>query len=566
MTSSLISVFNSNELKISFACLPFLLIFKTRFGTSLKALFDSPKFSKFFFILPLLLIYLPVYLHNSNSFFISPDSQGWLRSPAENASYRPPLLWLFYRIFVDQKIIDDFFEKNKNFGVAISGDQSLQVPINISIILYLFSLIALLVAVRMRFGVSPRLIYIFAILQVSGEFWFGHGYFFVPTSTLPVYLTLLYLLILIEISDVIRSLSYQVLLKSRIQYVLGILAYLALILVASQNSFIVDEINYVMSETLTITLVNLTLTLFICVLTNSRKSLNLPLIFILGIFIGAIFTARLATLFIGILLLFITLVHLRRRIEFKKIAVVFLVSIAIPTLLLKTLDLDSKQSQTWYGPVAYGIEFQVIEPKKLNLSSDAKKLLDEAIAIRMDLLEKSNLEKPLHNLIFEPTGISLYGAAIPAANALGFNSGTNAQMNSLFKEIAIASWSNHPTLVLKMLKENLLVSFGLYKNPNFPHFLKFGSFVGISKILTSPLSYILVLVLILLTLRKRSPNLTQTMIFLLLFIFLGNSLVIATFNGPIVRYASLVDPYVLLAVTLLYSLHRRKEVENHDLR
>ena len=149
---------------------------------------------KILFLLVVSLLLLPVYLKNSAFFTISPDSQGLLRSPAGNTTYRPPLLWGLYRLFASQKEIDEFFNSQPIPGDKLSYPEILQGS-NFIMICYLISIVIVLWVLFRYLNVDARLLVMALLIQTSGPLYYLSDYFFIPSGLVPIYKLFFYFLL-----------------------------------------------------------------------------------------------------------------------------------------------------------------------------------------------------------------------------------------------------------------------------------------------------------------------------------------------------------------------------------
>jgi hypothetical protein len=147
--------------------------------------------TEFGFIFVIAMVLLPVYVQNSSFFTISPDSQGLLRSPEGNTTYRPPLLWATYRIFASQSEIDDFFLSQPIPGQSYSNAELLQGS-NFILFLYLFSLLLFFWSLYRYLKVDAQILTLLGLIQVSGPLYFQADYFFIPLVLVPLYHILIY--------------------------------------------------------------------------------------------------------------------------------------------------------------------------------------------------------------------------------------------------------------------------------------------------------------------------------------------------------------------------------------
>jgi hypothetical protein len=143
------------------------------------------------FLMVIVLLLIPVYLRNSTFFTISPDSQGLLRSPSGNTTYRPALLWGVYRLFASQREIDRFFSSKPVSGEKLNYPEILQGS-NFVMALYLISLVTVLWVFYKNLNIDARLLVMVVLLQTSGPLYYASDYFYIPTQLVPAYKLLFY--------------------------------------------------------------------------------------------------------------------------------------------------------------------------------------------------------------------------------------------------------------------------------------------------------------------------------------------------------------------------------------
>jgi 4-amino-4-deoxy-L-arabinose transferase-like glycosyltransferase len=306
----------------------------------------------------------------------------------------------------------------------------------------------------------------------------------------------------------------------------------------------VDELNQVMTETLTMTLINLTLALCVILFSSRNKELQRSVAGLLGLAAGLLMIVKLSTIFIPFAIL-IFVFFLRRSTREKLIVSAIFLMMAIAPSLFSTLSgVNSQTSQTWYGLVAYAIEFQSEDPTNLKISADSQKLLENALSKRAATWERYPEIVRNYDFTFQRTSISLYYGALPAAQELGFNSVSQDYTSQLFKEISLSSFMAHKDLALKALVENLKVPIGLFKND--------GQYMSMSKIFKNPFVHLIFLFIFMVFFPRRT--LTEFLLVLLIFSFvITNYLVVSIFNGPIPRYFYLYDPLLLYSVLIMMS-------------
>jgi hypothetical protein len=498
-----------------------------------------------FFLFIITLLFIPVYLQNSTFFTVSPDSQGLLRSPSGSTTYRPPLLWGIYRLFASQQEIDQFFETKPNFGAKMYYSEIL-VGSNFIMISYLLSLILLLWVFYRYLKIDAILLVMVVLIQSSGPLYYTSEYYFIPIQLVPIYKFLFYFLLasffLREISKISFYKTYK---KKRDFNSLLILCFGGLLLLlSSRSSLMVDEINQVMTETLTITLINFTLALCVIFFASRKIYYRYFILGILGLSTGLLMIIKLSTL-VAPLIIVVFILILKIPLKEKIVASGLFLTIAICPLAGSTfLGTNSETSQTWYGLVGYAIEFQNENPIDLRLSSDSKQLLSLALSKRAETWKKFPEIVREYDFIYQKTPISLFYGALPASQELGFNSVSPSYASKLFREISISSFDAHKTLVFKALFENLKVPTGLSRQD--------GQFLTMSKILKNPFVYFLLIPILIRYISRRSEidNLTVLLIFSFI---LMNYLVVSVFNGPIPRYFYLYDPLLLYSIIIMWS-------------
>ena len=500
---------------------------------------------EFFFLLVVTLLLVPVYLKNSTFFTISPDSQGLLRSPAGNTTYRPPLLWGTYRLFASQKEIDKFFESRPISGEKLTYPELLQGS-NFIMMCYLASLVFLLWVLYKYLKIDARLLVMVALIQTSGPLYYMTDYFYIPTFLVPVYKLLFYFLIsqmfLSEVSKLLPKINRKKIdfFNSLVVLCLGSL----FLLISSRSSLMVDEINQIMTETLTMTLINLTLALCAILFTVKNKLLLRYIVGALGLTTGLLVIIKLSTILTPLIILLFLLL-LKHPIKEKIVASMLLLTLAISPCIFTTITgTNSKTSQTWYGLVAYAIEFQSERPLDLKVSKDSQELLDSALRKRAETWKKYPEIVSEYDFTFQKTPISLFYGVLPAAQELGFDNVSPSYTSELFKEISISSFNAHKDLAVRALLENLKVPIGLFKLD--------GQYMSMSKIFKNPLVYFLFLGIFLRYFPRRTQ--AESLLILLLFSFIFvNYVAVSIFNGPIPRYFYLYDPLLLYSVIVMFS-------------
>jgi 4-amino-4-deoxy-L-arabinose transferase-like glycosyltransferase len=265
---------------------------------------------------------------------------------------------------------------------------------------------------------------------------------------------------------------------------------------------------------------------------------------ILGLSSGLLVMIKLSTILAPVVILIF--LNVRKQSVREKLITsgIFLIMAVSPSLTSTISDSNSETSLTWYGLVAYAIEFQSEDPKKLDISEDAEKLLDNALMKRADTWKKYPEVVREYNFTFQKTPISLYYSALPAAQDLGFNESDQTYTSRLFREITISSFMAHKNLALKALGENLLVPLGLFKLD--------GQYLSMSKVLKNPITYVLFLSVFFRYFSRRSSTDFLFVSMLISFVVI-NYFVVSIFNGPIPRYFSLYDPLLLYSMIIAFS-------------
>ncbi len=506
-----------------------------------------------FFILLVTILLVPVFLQNHTFFTISPDSQGLLRSPADNKTYRPPLLWSIYRLFASQKEIDEFFNSSPKSGVKLNQPEILQGS-NFLMLIYLLSLVFLFWVIYKFLKLRADLLVLIVLIQTSGPIYFSSDYYFIPAPLVPVYKILFYVILarfaIIEVSK-LRLKVTQKSLKTVNSIVIVIIGS-SFLLVSSRSSLLVDELNQVMTETMTITLVNLILALCVILFSLSTKVMARILVCVIGIIAGLLVIAKLSTVFVPFAILFFIFMLKQTLREKFNLSAIFLIMAILPSLTSTFSGANSQTSQTWYGLVSYAIEFQSEKPVDLKLSKDSQSLLDAALDKRTETREKYSEVVRGFDFIFQGTSISLYYAALPAAEELGFNKVSPDYTSRLFKEITISSFTAHKSLAVKALVENLKVPIGLFKLDD--------RYMSMSKIFKNPIVYLMFLYVLFVFYPKRT--LSEFLLILLLFSFVViNYLLVSVFNGPVPRYFYLYDPLALYSFVIMLARCTKSEIE-----
>lgn len=497
------------------------------------------------FLLVICLLLAPVYYKNSTFFTISPDSQGLLRSPAGSTTYRPPLLWGVYRLFASQEEIDEFFKSQPTPGDKMNYPEILQGS-NFIMICYLISLVIVLWVFYKYLNIDARLLVMAVLLQTSGPLFYLSDYFYIPSGLVPVYKFLFYFLLsqlfLSELSKLLpqignRNRDY---LKSFTVLCSGSLV----LLVSSRSSLMVDEINQVMTETLTITLINLTLALCAVLLTSKSKHWLRLIAGALGLITGLLVIIKLSTILTPLVIMFLILILKHPSKEKIRISAFFLIMALIPSVSTAVSGSNSETSQTWYGLVAYAIEFQSESPLDLKLSKNSQELLDSALNKRAETWKKYPEIVQEYDFTYQKAGISLYHGALPAAQELGFNNISPTYTAGLFKEISLSSFYSHKDLAVRALAENLKAPIGLFKLDD--------KYMSMSKIIKNPLTYLFFFIIFMRYLPKRTFA-GISVVLLIFALSLINYVVVSIFNGPIPRYFYIYDPLLLYSMIVMLS-------------
>ena len=500
---------------------------------------------EFGFISIIATVLFPVYVQNSSFFTMSPDSQGLLRSPEGNTTYRPPLLWAVYRIFASQSEIDEFFQGQPIPGQSYSNAEILQGS-NFILFLYLFSLLLFFWSLYRYLKVDAQILTLLVLIQVSGPLYFQADYFFIPPILVPLYHLLIYALLWnLTFRAVTNLLSNRpIRTKNQLAFFPILVAGIIIVFISSRTSLMVDELNQIMSETLTMTLVNFTLALSVVLLGTNKQNVLRSVAISLGLSAGLLVMVKLSTILtpLFILVLFF-LIKIKKR-ERISLAILFCATSLIPLGISSISGTNSETSQTWFGLVPYAIEFQHIEPKDLAISQEAQQLLDLSLVKRQEIWEKDSEIVSRFDFTWQKTAYALYFGALPAARELGYDQLSPTYTSEIFKEITLASFSVNKRLTILTFLDNFKVPLGLFKND--------GAFMSMSKILKNPIVYVL---LIIIGLgyhghRKRSEVILLLLMFSLWFM---NYVVVSIFGGPIPRYFYIYDPFVLYAALIMFS-------------
>jgi hypothetical protein len=205
---------------------------------------------------------------------------------------------------------------------------------------------------------------------------------------------------------------------------------------------------------------------------------------------------------------------------------------------------NSETSQTWYGLVAYAIEFQHTHPKDLAISQEAQELLDLSLVKREEIWEKDREIVSRFDFTWQKTAYALYFGALPAARELGYDQVSPTYTSDLFKEITLASFAVNKKLTISTFLDNFKVPVGLFQND--------GAYMSMSKILKNPLVHLL---LILICVGYFRYQFRPEIFFLLLMLSLWimNYVVVSIFGGPIPRYFYIYDPLILYAALIMFS-------------
>jgi 4-amino-4-deoxy-L-arabinose transferase-like glycosyltransferase len=306
----------------------------------------------------------------------------------------------------------------------------------------------------------------------------------------------------------------------------------------------VDEINQVMTETLTITLINLTLALSVILFISENKLSLRYLAISLGLITGLLMIIKLSTILTPlIILIFISILKFPIKEKLVTSALFLIIAIS-PSVTSSVIGANSETSQTWYGLVAYAIEFQSEKPLDLKISPDAEELLESALRKRAETWKKYPEIVREYDFTYQKTPISLFYGALPAAQELGFDRVSHSYTSELFKEISISSFYAHKDLVFRALAENLKVPSGLFKLD--------GQYISMSKILKNPMVYAMFFAIFIIYFSRRAHS--DFLLILLIFFFgMINYLVVSIFNGPIPRYFYLYDPLLLYSIIIMWS-------------
>lgn len=486
---------------------------------------------------------LPVYIQNSSFFSISPDSQGLLRSPEGSTTYRPPLLWSVYRIFLSQKKIDEFFQTNPKSGMPQSYTGLIDGS-NFILILYLFSIIFLLWTFYKYLHVNGNLLVIAVLVQTSGPLYFLSDYYFLPEKLVPVYrLTLYFLLFHLLITQLKIALGDRTR-KEAIERFVIFCSGLMLLLISARSALLVDELNQIMTETLTSALINLTVGLTVFMLCSQKSNQLKFAVFFVGIASGLLCLVKLSMILApGIFFMIILLLRVSRK-EKVILACTLILAAIIPAAGVTLSKNTSESSQTWYGLVSYAIEFHKENPSNLRLSNDADLLLETAIRKRDEAWIQYPETVNQYKFIYQKTPIALYYGALPSAYELGYMQKSSDYVSDIFKEITLAIFWANKDLAAKALLENLRVPIGIFQYE--------GEYMTLSKILKNPFVYLLFIPLLLGYRSVRTFR--HSVVILLMFSYLlSNYFVVSVFNGPLARYFHLYDPLILYIIVILIS-------------
>ena len=488
-------------------------------------------------------VLLPVYIQNSNFFTISPDSQGYLRSPEENTTYRPPLLWLVYRIFSSQESIDRFFRGNPISGEKLTNPDLLAGS-NFIVVLYLISTVVLYWTFYRYLKVDTKLILIATLTQTSGPLYFLSDYYFIPPALVPYYRIVLYALLTDLLINSIKRRKELASKSGLLKKLILVGAAILLLLISSRAALMVVELNQIMTETLTMVLINLTLSLVVILISVEKTSSRRIVVTTIGFCSGLLSLGKLSTILTpAVICIVIFLLKFGKR-EKLILTSLLVVSSIFPPSLTTVTKTNSESSQTWYGLVSYAIEFQKSDPVVLNISNDAKILLELAIKKRDVTWVDYPEVVSQYRFIYQKTAIALYDGALPAATELGLYEVSSDHISNLFKEITIASFSEHKKLVALALLENLRVPPGIFKLD--------GQYMSLSKIVKNPIVYFLFVIVLMGYFSKQSYR-HNVIILLMLFFVTANYVVVSIFNGHLARYFYLYDPLVLYIIVLMFS-------------
>jgi hypothetical protein len=486
-----------------------------------------------------------LYVQNSSFFTISPDSQGLLRSPEGNTTYRPPLLWATYRIFASQSEIDDFFLSQPIPGQSYSNAELLQGS-NFILFLYLFSLLLFFWSLYRYLKVDAQILTLLGLIQVSGPLYFQADYFFIPLVLVPLYHLLIYALLWNLTFRAMRKFfsNRPIWNKNHLVFYPVLAAAVIIVLISSRTSLMVDELNQIMSETLTMGLVNATLAFSVVLLgTKNKKVLRFATI-ILGLTTGLLVMLKLSTALTPLFILVLFALIKMKKLEKVLLAILFCATSVVPLGVSSISGINSETSQTWHGLVAYAIEFQHSDPKDLAISQEAQQLLDLALAKREETWEQNLEIVSSYDFTWQKTAIALYFGALPAARELGYDEVSPTYSAELFKEIALASFSANKQLALSTLLDTAKVPLGLFQND--------GTYMSMSKILKNPIVYLLLICIFLGYVKRRSRP--EAILLLLMFsLWFMNYVVVSIFGGPIPRYFYIYDPFVLYAALIMFS-------------
>jgi hypothetical protein len=531
-----------------------VVVFQLLQNTLKSIIRQNTKTRSLWIIVTASILVMPVYIKNSDFFYISPDSQGLLRSPEGDTTYRPPLLWLVYRIFVNQDRIDRFFSTN-----PVSGNKQtysfLLAGSNFILLIYLVSLISLVWVFYHYLKINGNLLILGLLIQISGPLYFQSDYYFIPTELVPVYRILLYSILLNLIFVFVRQNKNSKIDVIMVKKLVFILSGIGLLLIASRSSIMVDELNQIMTETLTMTLINSTIGLTVVLVAVNKERPRKIIALALGLTSGLLLLVKLSTILIPLLVVifvFMTKAKIKERVV---ISAIVAVAILIPLTLTTIAKVNSESSQTWYGLVSYAIEFQIREPAKLNLSVDAATLLQKSIENRNSTWAEYPDLVSQYKFTYQKTPIALFYGALPAARELRMDTTNERYLSELFKEITIASFLAHKQLAGEALLENLTIPIGIFKFD--------GQYSSLSKILKNPLVHFLLIILMLGYFSRRTRVHSFTL-YILFCILLLNYVVVSVFNGPLARYFYLYDPLILYIVIIGLSVQFDEEKRNVD--
>lgn len=478
-----------------------------------------------------------VYKNECNRFSVSPDSQGWLHSPAGSQSYRPNLYWLFARFFANQKQIDSFFSTHYKLNTWLNSPEFLLTICRAQYIIYAISFLFLLFVLIHREYFNAKAVILISAFQFCGINYYSNSQPLSQnfTDLLKFSTAVLFFLYFSKVFSA-RKFDKRLLIQI---FAICNSALIAIVLLRYSN--LPDERFGIMSETLSISLIFLTLATFLMYI----KDYRLHYLLIMSFIIGLATNLRLSLLFLPFLLIIVHFKRFRtkRYVPLARRFIIGLLPFIIVSILIPKFDEHNRSSLSAYGfvPYAYSI---YIENRDIDfgLSTMEKSILNIADNTCEKLENEYAAEITQFKHVSQIAGMYLYKCLIPAYSQVTQDQNAKADINATFADISAKIILKEPVRYLKILSDNTLQSFGLTFNE------KQKIWNPASKFHRNPISFLLFCNLVgFIFLLSRNKSIA----FIFLSIDFVTILISALANGPVARYGNLVDPLIGFTIALL---------------